>query len=257
MKTNRSDDVAGDLSRRLRPVTAFEKLLGQKASAARLLEAARGALSAIDRETVAALERFIADLDDEVLRKLSELEADIGDLARTNGWRLEGIWPTFQVERGIELRVEATKRIVRVAGQAIDATDIDAIGDAVRSAIRDLVPKGFSAHDMLEQLRRSHVALRPVGGQIPILELYGRFVMDVQTQRFWKDARADRFIGLSVDQFRARLSRMLEDGATVARDGSELRMLPPLDPKDAVFVFQPAEGRFGYVGRIEFVARSR
>lgn len=257
MKKNRSHDIAGTLSARLRPVTAFETLLGQKASPARLLEAARGALSAIDRETVAALERLIADLDDGVLRKLSELEADIVDLARTSGWRLEGIWPTFQVERGIELRVEATKRIVRVAGQAIDATDINAIGDAVRLAIRDLVPKGFSAHDMMEQLRRSHVALRPDGGQVPILELYGRFVIDVQTQRFWKDARADRFIGLSVDQFRARLSRMLEEGATVARGGSELRMLPPLDPKDALFVYQPAEGRFGYVGRIEFVEPGR
>jgi hypothetical protein len=257
MKKNRSDDIAGVLSGRLRLVTTLETLLRQKAPPARLLEAARGALSAIDRETVAALESLIADLDDGVVRKLSELEADIGDLARTSGWRLEGIWPTFQVERGIELRVEATKRIVRVAGQAIDATDIDAIGDAIRLAIRDLVPKGFSAHDMLEQLRRSHVALRPEGGQIPILELYGRFVMDVQTQRFWKDARSDRFIGLSVDQFRARLSRMLEDGATVARDGSELRMLPPLDPKDALFVYQPGEGRFGYVGRIEFVVRGR
>lgn len=257
MKKNRLNDVAGDVSGRLRPVTAFETLLSQKASPARLLEAARGALSAIDRDTVSALERLIADLDGGVVRKLSELEADIGDLARTSGWRLEGIWPTFQVERGVELRVETTKCIVRVAGQAIDATDIDAIGDAVRQAVRDLVPKGFSAHDMLEQLRRSHGALRPEGGQIPILELYGRYVMDVQTQRFWKDARADRFIGLSVDQFRARLSRMLEDGATVARDGSELRMLPPLDPKDALFVYQPGEGRFGYVGRIEFVARGQ
>lgn len=256
MKKNRSDDVAGAVLSRLRPVTAFEALLGQKASPARLLDAARGALSAIDRDTVAALERLVVDLDEGVVRKLSELEADIGDLARANGWRLEGIWPTFQIERGIELRVEATKRIVRVAGQAIDATDIDAIGDAVRQAVRDLVPKAFSAHDMLEQLRRSHVALRPEGGQIPILELYGRFVMDGQTQRFWKDARADRFIGLSVDQFRARLSRMLEEGATVARDGSELRVLPPLDPKDALFVYQPGEGRFGYVGRIEFVARN-
>lgn len=257
MKRNSSDEVSGVLLARLRPVTAFETLLAQKASPARLLEAARRALSAIDRDTIAALEGMIADLDDGVSRKLSELEADIADMARANGWRLEGNWPTFQVERGIELRVEAKKGAVRVAGQTIDATDINAIGDAVRQAIRDLVPKGFSAQEMLEQLRRSHAALRPHGGQIPILELYGRFVMDGQTQRFWKDARADRFIGLSVDQFRARLSKMLEEGANVARDGSELRMLPPLDPKDALFVYQPGEGRFGYVGRIEFVARDR
>lgn len=255
MKKTKSRDGNMSIAARLRPVAAFEVLLGQKASPFRLLEAARRAASAMDADTIAALERTIADLDDAVVRKLSELEADIGDMARANGWRLEGIWPTFQVERGVELRVEIAKRIVRIAGKATDATDMDAIGDAVRQAIRDLVPETFSSHDMLEQLRRSHAALRPDGGQIPILELYVRFVMDSQSQRFWKDASADRFVGVSVDQFRARLSKMLEDGATVARDGSQLRMLPPLDPKDALFVYQPGEARFGYVGRIEFVGK--
>lgn len=255
MKEVKSGDDSTTVAARLRPVAAFEALLGQKASPVRLLEAARAAASAIDGITIAALERTIAHLEDTVARKLSELEADLRDIARVNSWRIEGIWPTFQVERGIELRVETAKRIVRVAGQAIDATDIDAICHAVRQAIRDLVPKAFSSQDMLEQLQRSHAALRPDGGQIPILDLYGRVVMDCQSQRFWRDARADRFVSISIDQFRARLSKMLEDGTIVTRDGSELRMLPPLDPKDALFVYQPAEGRFGYVGRIEFVRR--
>lgn len=255
MKKIRSGDDSDTVAARLRPVAAFEALLGQKASPVKLLEAARAAAAAMDGDIIAALERTIANLDDIVARKLSELEADIVDMAHVNGWRIEGIWPTFQVERGVELRVETAKRIVRVAGQAIDATDTDAIRNAVSQAIRDLVPKAFSSRDMLEQLRRSHAALRPDGGQIPILDLYGRFVMDCQSQRFWKDARADRFVSVSVDQFRARLSKMLEDGTTVAEDGSELRMLPPLDPKDAFFVYQPGERRFGYVGRIEFVRR--
>lgn len=257
MKKTGSGVIDASVAARLRPVTNLETLLGQKAAPAALLEAARAALAAMDRDTIGALERMIADLDDAIVRELSELEADIADMARARGWRLEGIWPTFQIERGVELRVETAKRIVRVAGQAIDATDIGAIAEAVRRGIRDLVPRGFSSHDMLEQLRRSHAALRPEGGQIPILELYARFVMDGQSPRFWKDARAERFSGLSVDQFRARLSKMLEDGATVARDGSELRLLPPLDPKDALFVYQPGEGRFGYVGRIEFVTTTR
>jgi hypothetical protein len=238
-------------------VAVLHGLLEKRAAPGRLLDAARDALSTIDGDVMAVLRGAIADLDDDVARRMSELERDIGDMALANGWRLEGIWPVFQVERGIELRVEAAKRIIRVATEPFDATDLDAIADAVRKAIRDLVPKGFSASEMLEQLRRSHGALRPEGGQVPILELYGRYVMDVQSRRFWKDARSDRFVGLSIDQFRARLSRMLEDGATVSSDGSELRLLPPLDPKDALFVHQPGEGRFGYVGRVEFVAPRR
>ncbi|HEX3423820.1 MAG TPA: hypothetical protein VHS33_10535 [Sphingomicrobium sp.] len=252
-----SEDTTTTLAARLRPVTALQSLLEKKASPARLLDATRAALAAIEGDTIPALERSIRDLDDDVIRRMSELETDIGDLAHANGWRLEGAWPVFQVERGIELRVEATKRLVSVAGEPIDATDLAAIADAVRYAIRDLIPKGFSAPDMLEQLRRSHAALRPEGGQVPILDLYGRFVVDMQTRRFWKDARSERFVGLSTDQFRARLSRMLEDGATVTPDGTELRMLPPLDPRDSLFVYQPGEARFGYVGRIEFVGPRR
>jgi hypothetical protein len=242
-----------ELVAQLRPIAAFEALLREGASPVRLLEAARAAASSLASDTIDALQRTIAELDEAVLRRLSELEADLRDMANSNGWRLEGMWPTFQIERGVEVKVETAKRIVRIAGSPVDATDVDAIVHAIQQAIHDLVPKTFSSQDMLEQLRSSHAALRPAGGQIPILELYGRFVMDSQSQRFWRDARADRFVAVSVDQFRARLSRMLEEGANVARDGTELRLLPPLDPKDALFVYLPVEGRFGFVGRIEFV----
>ena len=60
---------------------------------------------------------------------------------------------------------------------------------------------------------------------------------------------------LSADQFRARLSASLESGVRSAPDGRELRLLPPIDPKDAMFIYQPAERRFGFVGRIEFRSR--
>jgi hypothetical protein len=59
---------------------------------------------------------------------------------------------------------------------------------------------------------------------------------------------------MSMDQFRARLSRALEKAAITTPDGRELRLLPPIDPKHAVFLYQPAEERFGFVGRIEFVS---
>ncbi|MES0171908.1 hypothetical protein [Mesorhizobium sp. M0006] len=254
MKKIRTKTGNEELGAQLRPIVVFHALLNERASPARILGAARTAASVLTSEMIARLERTIAELDEMVQRRLSELEADLRDMARSNGWRLEGTWPTFQIERGVEVRVEIAQSIVRVAGSPVDATDTVAIGDAVREATRDLMPKTFSSQDMLEQLRRSHAALRPEGGQVPILDLYGRFVMDSQSQRFWRDATADRFVAVSVDQFRARLSRMLED-VHVALDGSELRLLPPIDPKDALFIYLPVEARFGYVGRIEFVGR--
>jgi hypothetical protein len=253
--TTKSDNE--ELLARLRPIIALERQLQKQASPASILEAARTALPSLSSETVAAVERLISEVAGSIKRRLSEFESDLRDLAQANGWRLEGTWPTFQIERGVEVRIDEANSTVRVAGSTVDATDLDAITNAVRTAVRDLVPKGFSPSTMLEQLRESHAALRPEGGQVPILDLYARFVMDNQSKRFWRDARTDRFSGISADQFRARLSKMLEDGATVAQDGSELRLLPPLDPKDALFMYLPIEARFGYVGRVEFVGGRR
>jgi hypothetical protein len=59
---------------------------------------------------------------------------------------------------------------------------------------------------------------------------------------------------MSIDQFRARLSRTLMKNATTVAGNRELRLLPPIDPKNALYLYQPAEGRFGFVGRIEFVS---
>ena len=86
---------------------------------------------------------------------------------------------------------------------------------------------------------------------IAILELYRELVIRTQSPRFWRDASSSSFSPLTIAQFRAQFSRMLEAGVSAAPDGRELRLLPPLDPKDAVFMYQPAERRFGFVGRVE------
>lgn len=90
--------------------------------------------------------------------------------------------------------------------------------------------------------------------QVPLHRVYKQLVLDQQRPGFWDNARADAFVGMSLEQFRARISQMLADGITSGSCGRELRLLPPIDPKDAIFLYQPAEGRFGFVGRIEFVA---
>jgi hypothetical protein len=84
--------------------------------------------------------------------------------------------------------------------------------------------------------------------------VYRAFVVNAQDSRFWRDARSGSFAGIGLDQFRARLTRALEGENPAAPDDRFLRLLPPLDPKDALFLYQPAEKRFGYVGRIEFVS---
>jgi hypothetical protein len=57
---------------------------------------------------------------------------------------------------------------------------------------------------------------------------------------------------MTLEQFRARISRMLEANVLKTKTGRELRFYPPLDPKDALFLFNPLERRLGFVGRVEF-----
>jgi hypothetical protein len=106
----------------------------------------------------------------------------------------------------------------------------------------------------MTKLATAYDQARGKSAQAPILEVYRIFVLQQQKSRFWRDARQQVFVGLSLDQFRARLSRALEETADTypSRSGRQLRLLPPLDPRDAIFLYQPFETRFGFVGRIEF-----
>jgi hypothetical protein len=88
---------------------------------------------------------------------------------------------------------------------------------------------------------------------VPILDVYREVVIQQQSPRFWRDADPQLFVAIGADQFRARLSKMMEIGVTETSDGRSLRLLPPLNPKDGLFMFLPTESRFAYVGRVEFI----
>jgi hypothetical protein len=226
------------------------------ASARARLDAVRAAEAVLEK-LAPLLRETRTELEARVTKALDEFESDLRDIAARRGWRLEGGWPTFQIERGVELRVEPIAGLVRVASKAFDATELGAIEAAIAALVPGLLPKKFVAGEFLEQVERAYRSVANRSSQVPIWDLYGRMVLDAQTPRFWRDATAERFVALSPDQFRARLSAMLEAGATTTRGAQELRLLPPLDPKDALFVYNPGEQRFAFVGRIEFVTGER
>lgn len=46
---------------------------------------------------------------------------------------------------------------------------------------------------------------------------------------------------------------MLAEDVTESLGGRNIRLLPSINPKDGLFLFQPAERRFGFVGRVDLV----
>jgi hypothetical protein len=199
------------------------------------------------------LSALATDLEQLAERQFLELESRLHEECAARGWRLEGTWPILYVERAIQVEIDSAKRTATVGGRKIGPARCSSIGRALEHHVRDLIPSPFSASEFIKRISESYDEARAGSAQVPVFDVYRRFVVRSQAPRFWRDARAEDFKGTSAEQFRARLTRALEEGATMAPDGRELKLLPPLDPKDGLFLYQPAEARFGYVGRIEFV----
>jgi hypothetical protein len=182
-----------------------------------------------------------------------EMESNIRDLCQSRKWRVDGQWPSLIVATAVDLKVDAEGGTVSVSGRKLNNTAIRDIERALEEQVGRLIPRGFEPKKFLGELALAYdQAAVGKSGEVPVLEVYRALVIRSQTARFWKDARRSGFSELTTDQFRARLSAALNANITAASDGRELRLLPPINPKDALFVYQPAENRFGFVGRIEF-----
>lgn len=203
--------------------------------------------------TAARLSTLSAQLESLADAAFTELEADLRDALKVRGWHCDGQWPKFFVERAVEIVIDEASRSAEVGGARVASASVDAIMEALDPLVHALIPKRFDAEEFVAQLAAAHDAARSSNATSAIFDVYRAYVIAQQKARFWRDARPDGFSGVSADQFRARLTKALEEGRLVTRDGRALRLLPPLNPKDALFIFQPAENRFAFVGRIEFV----
>jgi len=192
--------------------------------------------------------------DERIEREVLEMEATVRDALGARGWQVEGQWPKLYVERAIAVEFDERNRSFKVGDKTIAAASAREIVSVLEPLIVDLIPRNFSESRFMQSLADAYDDLHDAkSSQVPVLKLYRKLVLRQQKPNFWKDARSDSFIGMSIDQFRARLSRALAKNATTVSGNRELRLLPPIDPKNALYLYQPAEGRFGFVGRIEFI----
>ena len=218
---------------------------------------------AVEELDVTPLDDELRLLRDELLRSLRpvatqarlELDQRIRALCSERDWTVDGQWPELYVERAVEVRFSRDSGRLSVGGDRLDTLWIDEIGREIGAKVATLIPKTFSAVDFLKRLARAYDSVASEGTtQAPILRVYRQFVLENQPRAFWTDARKRRFWELTSEQFRARLTRSLDDlRGQVSSDGRRIRLLPPVDPSDSIFLYQPAEQRFGWVGRIEFL----
>jgi hypothetical protein len=183
----------------------------------------------------------------------AELDADLRDALRAGRWRCDGQWPKFFVERAIEVVVDEKDRSAAVGGRKTASPSVESIIGALAPLVATLLPKGFDPEEFIEHLAAAFDVARAGGSTAAIFDVYRAYVMGQQKPKFWRNANNDNFSGVSTEQFRARLTKTLDANLLITRNRRSLRLVSPLDPKDGLFVYQPAEKRFAFVGRVEFV----
>jgi hypothetical protein len=202
------------------------------------------------------VEQMLPSLTAMVARELGEFESLLREGCAGRGWRCDGQWPQFVIATGIDVEVQDKARTVRVGRTKLSAVDVQAVFAELERSVRLLIPTDFDAGEFLEELYVAYEAVQRASGPVSLLRAYREYVVGRQKSTFWSDAVAKSFIEVNACQFRARLSALLETGRLTTRSGHSLRLIPPLDPKDALFIYLPAERRFGFIGRIDFVSEA-
>lgn len=201
------------------------------------------------------VDQMLPGLPAVVAREFGEFESTLREGCAGRGWRCDGQWPHFVIATGIDVEVQEKNRAVRV-GRKLSAIDVQAVFAELERLVPLLVPKSFDAGAFLEQLYAAYEAAQRMSGPVPLLRVYREYVVARQKSTFWSDPVAKSFTEVNASQFRARLSALLGSGRLTTRAGRNLRLVPPLDPKDALFIYLPAERRFAFVGRIDFVSEA-
>jgi hypothetical protein len=182
-----------------------------------------------------------------------ELESDIKELCERHQWHLDGHWPHFHIERSIEVVVSETKHTVTIDGTKLRGCGIDAIEQSITPIADALFPKPYDRNVFVELLAQSFDACTHRSDErVSIHDLYKQAVLQSQSKTFWRRGVAKDFSELTITQFRARLSTVLDGNSTDAR-GRALHVTPPIHTKDGLFLYLGAEDRMAYVGSLAFI----
>lgn len=203
---------------------------------------------------IARLQAHQTELEELVRVKFEQLDADLREECRKRGWQLEGQWPDFYIERGAQVRFDEARRAASVGGVRVANVSIEQLFAALEPQVRSLVPSDFSAPRFLDELASAYDEARRGSPLVPIFDVYKHLIARAQRPQFWRNASPHAFTAISADQFRARLACVLELAESSTTDGRTLRTTAPIDPKEGLFVYQPTEHRFAFIGHLEFEA---
>lgn len=201
----------------------------------------------------APLEPMIEVFEETAREALLSLEADLREAMKGNGWTVDGQWPQFYIQRVVRLEIDEKNHRARVGESLLRTLNVQDIVAAARREIGGLLPPKFDSKRFIETLASCCDRLAsPERPAVLIWDVYKEILMARQPQGFWRSGRRSLFRAFGEQAFRACLTVLLEHGPLQTNDGRRLKLLPPLKPDDAIYLYHPPENRFAFVGRVEF-----
>lgn len=241
----------GDVAKRLsRAASEFDAQIASEA--ARALEKIRAMLEELATQ-LPDLRTLMEDAQRRADDAFNQLDTDLREALAAQGWRCDGSWPTLYVERAIAVVIDPKSHTATVSARHVKSVSVERIVESLKPLVPTLIPAQFSAARFMADLVQAYDDTVRDSALVPIFDIYRAFVVRAQRPKFWRDTTGPGFVSISADQFRARLTAALESGVSIGADGRQLRLLPPLDSKEGLFMYEPAERRFAFMGRIEFV----
>lgn len=219
----------------------------------RCLERVQLSLDATELRSMCSdlLTRFKVAAKDALMR----LDADIRDECARNDWKLDGQWPKFYIQRVIRVEIDEAAGQVIVGDTVVPSAAISTISAAIQLQNRELLPKTFQSAQFLSALSGAHdrIVTREQAA-VPIWLLYREMLLSQQPKTLWRTGRSDAFRTYTEQRFRASLTRVLQEGKTRTPDGRDLRLLPALRAEEGMYLYEPLEQRFAFVGRVGFTS---
>lgn len=199
--------------------------------------------------------QLVQKADEAVSEAILRLDADLRDACARRNWKVDGQWPQYYVQRVVRIEVREREGRAKVGDRVVPTLHVPTLVRALETELKGLLPQGFDPVRFLEALAGAFGRLTSSQEQgAPIWLVYRELLLGQQPRAFWRDGRSALFRSFGEQRFRAMLTTLLEKGVTKAKDGRQLKLLPPLRAEEAMYIFVPAEQRFAFVGRIDFVS---
>jgi hypothetical protein len=152
-------------------------------------------------------------------------------MAEKAGMRMEVDLPRFSLLKGIEGKIDFTKRNTTINQTVIKSIDPKRIVSSALSIKRKLYDSQFEPKKFINSLFECYKAIlkksnQRWGDSIPIWQLYTDYVWSLQSKTFFQNMDKGKFKGYSVEQFAVDLWRFFESDISATEDGNRIKLNP-------------------------------